>query len=429
MTSAAETPLRSAKFVDSLLLVCFFLWGIGLSLPRNQIIGIGRLHFADALFALPAVLVLASPAISREFRAFVRKHAIVMWLGLAVIACMTLGTATALARGHASVTSGLVVYRQAYYILVLLPVVAYRSQGGGARRLMIAFIWGILTSLCVNLIDMQASGNLAAVARRQLKSLPGQNPAGQMLSLVLPFILWGALAARRRRIRLVMLFVYLLMIVSILLTLSKSAWIAAALGSILVLILPAPRNAPGRRPTSVLLWGGVITLCVILAGAQLSWLTMNEVSASAASGSNEQRIRSALAGITIALEHPFGVGDYYAEFAPDAYVTPVREIADPHNAYAHAATWLGFVGFPLFLILFFYPGLLALARYRRLSADRVPILSMLAVFYLVGANTSGEAVTQPFAWAILGLVIGWASSGSQRTDPAVGTPGPRPTTG
>ena len=166
-----------------------------------------------------------------------------------------------------------------------------------------------------------------------------------------------------------------------------------------------------RSLLKFLLGGGIlIGLTLLFFYEEVSYIYSVELSSSAGSKSNSQRLAAIVSGFLIALDYPFGIGSAY-EVVVENYVGLSNLhwiMPDPHNTVAHVVSYGGIPA----LIMYMAIHLIAVKRiYYGRELDPDIKVTALAIF-VVGVfsmQLSGEYFTQAFWWFLLGLFLAFRS--------------------
>jgi O-antigen ligase len=290
-----------------------------------------------------------------------------------------------------------ILLRQSFYLFVLVPLISCTAMRMGPRPFLNSMLAGVICACLYNIAKFDFS---------VFGSMVGQNSIGEMTSALYPYVLFLTLHEEGKLKRVFSFLVLCMLVLVAFFSLSKGAWVSISISTAIFYIL----LIKGRRWKP--LFASAVFGIVVLAGIFLAFqdtvfrFFFTELSSAEGSGSNEERILSALSGLLIGLIHPVGVGSsHYPEAAATLDIGLLWIQPDPHNAYAHALSWAGILGFLCVAVLLLYPTLLLFKHAGRAGNLVTAYLPMLAGLYLF-ANTSGGLMTQPFFWAFSGVIFG-----------------------
>lgn len=401
--NTSMVPIKTAedaRGIFSLLSawICFpflFLWGIGIGLGEH--FGIAGIGYGDLLFVYTIPLILILLLNNKIYIYYIFDKLNIYFLScLFFIVTLTIGNHVGGHYWEATERDFYILARQSYYFFILIPILTLIAMRVSIHKLLHFFLLGVVF----------ASGyNLANYEFGVFGSVAGQNAIGQQVAMIFPYVFYLLFFSRKK----IQILIYFLLLFLLLLTsffsLSKGSWISILISIILFFILFLRRRGM-RDLFFVLIVIFFISVIFFKYNELINDIILTEISASEGSGSNEQRFASIISGFMIALIYPFGVGgSHYPEAAAMLDVGLLWIQPDPHNVYAHAASWGGIIGFIFFFIIFFYPLFLIIKNRKILNNDYLFYLPMLGGIYFF-ANTSGEHLTQPGYWAFSAILFG-----------------------
>lgn len=375
------------------------LWGVGLGLPGNLHIGIGGIGLGEILFFLYLIILLNDRKFRENIFYTILKLRLFLFIAALFIIIFSVGNFIGIFVFESDIRSVFILFRQVFYLFILIPVFATLATERTAEWYLTAFLLGVIVSVGINFYSWHAVGDSL--------SLPGQNPLGSQISAIFPFVLYCFFKGRAGFFKqLVNLLVLLILLAAALLTWSKAAWVSVLVSSavlIAMLFFGAQSFNTKKRIAGFLIFA-LIILLIKLPG--IMEIVNTEISASTGSRSNEQRILSAVSGIIIGTHYPAGVGGAnYSSAVERLTIDVLWVMPDPHNSYAQVLSWAGILGFPLFLFLFFYPMWLVVRNRKILGEYGFVYISILSGIY-ISANFSGEYLTQPLSWSLFALITG-----------------------
>lgn len=381
----------------------FFLWGVGMSL--NFHLGISGVGYGEMLFLFASVIFAASNKIYSIRISKGMKYYYISAMGF--VSFLSLGSLTGTYLFLADARDIAIIFRQVFYSFMLIPIVMEITRNFDVERLFNILLAAVVISCVLNLIQYDFS---------RFSSLLGQNMLGMHVSILFPYALF-LLITKKGIFRLVAIIVLPILVVSAFFSLSKGAWVSFTLSFFvftMVYIFRKSHSDRGGRNGKILATVILVAFFLIVYGIYEKNRSMvhryisTEISASKGSQSNEERITSIKSSILIAMYYPFGVGGSHYPEAAELLQEEVGLLwvqPDPHNSFAHALSWSGFLGAILFSVLFFYP-LFMLFKYKKnLTRDKYAFyLSLLFGAYFF-ANTTGGHLTQPIFWFVSALIM------------------------
>lgn len=382
---------------DLITWICFpsfFLWGLGMSTGRH--VGFGGIGFGELWFVFISPLILLGFGSNRLMYVLVRLR-IYFLSGMVFLSILAMGNLVGAYQWDPSTRDIFIFLRQAFYLILLVPLVTIVAMRLPPDTLLHFILVGVVFSSIYNLANYEFGA---------FGSLIGQNMIGQQVAMIFPFALYMIWASRRMAGRLLYFMITALLVITSFFSLSKGSWVSILLSSALFAFLYI-----SRKKIQAFLYLGILALLIVGCGyfffyEAITNVVATEITSARGSGSNEQRWAAVLSGVVIALTYPFGIGgSHYPEAAELADVGLLWIMPDPHNTFAHAASWSGVVGFIFFCIIFFYPAYLVIKSRKLLGARYLLYVPLLAGVYFF-ANTSGEHLTQPAYWALSALVFG-----------------------
>ena len=276
-----------------------FFSGMALSLGRQ--IGVAGIGLNELLLVFSILLlILIAPAGVFAYRKFYANHQTTA-LAIFCLACFSAAGYFVGMLFAPDINSLFQFLRLLLFSLLVLalPYVALISRVSNPERDLVILTLGVVVSLVGNWAIFLYGSHIDP-------SLPGQNMIGQQVALFMPFLFYLMIKNKVLWKRLFIFIMVLLFLITSIFSLSKGSWLAI-LGGFLFFTL-----FTGRRG---FYWGiGVAILMIPFAVTyheELIHIFNVEMSASAGSQSNSQRIATILSGFYIAADHPFGVGAAY----------------------------------------------------------------------------------------------------------------------
>lgn len=277
--------------------------------------------------------------------------------------------------------------------------------------------------------------------------LGNPNPVAAVLAIAIPFALFGTLSLPSRRNRWIAAVVLYVLVLALLLTFSRSAWLAVTLGAVLGAIILDWRGVLVLAAVVPLAWGSVVVMPRELAVApsvaeaperegpdvsrppDLVDSTVDRIGNLRERG--DTRGRFTQEGIPIILDHLLlGVGPgRYGGAAATIIPSPVYEEYDTslygyrtiHNFWQHLLGESGALGTAAFLTVL--AGLLirfALAARRTVGRRRVLLAGAATLVLVTGFHSFTEMIYEGnlpalLIWLVLGIASLFAPASSVRT--------------
>jgi len=373
-----------------------FLFG-GVSLSLGSYIGFAGIGINDILLLLAFMMsVFLMNEIDRKaIVAILRRHQMVIAMGGMLFLFLSIGQIAGAVYG-ADFNSIPQLIRAFIYIFIILPlpIIYTTTMRSSVFNILMPMFYGVLISSLLNLFFFSAGLS-------ETTSLVGQNMIGQQVALFMPMSLYLLFSRSTFSYKFVYFIAFLLLIAASFLSLSKASWI----GVIIAVLLFSAYLFRDIR-SLVFIFGLSFFIIYLGADNEIQRLFEMELSSSEGSGSNPQRIASALSGIYIARDYPFGIGSAYEHVAYD-YIQEAGLLwvqPDPHNTLSHIAASGGFGA------LFCYLSICLYAFYRILKSRQITGRSRLALLAILINGVflmqfTGEFYTQSFWWLLLGIFI------------------------
>jgi hypothetical protein len=329
------------------------LWSLGFSLPKNYHVGVAGVGLGEILFLcylpilfLDRIFILNLHKTLYELRFFLVVSTIFTML-------FSIGTLAGALIFDANSRDIFILLRQFLYFFLLVPILATLTSRVSINFYLNSYLIGVLFSCIFNNAANFKDGF------DFFSAFPGQNPLGIQIAIIFPLVIYQFFKKDNGILKvLVNGAIFLIFILSAMLTWSKGAWISVVMSFFLILWM---KNFKINSNNYKNKWAVVIFIIMVLAIifpniSVFSRIFEVEISSSTGSNSNEQRLMAAFASAAIGLKYPFGIGgSNYPLAARQFDIDFFWIMPDPHNAYAHALSWAGIVGFPFFIFLFFYP--------------------------------------------------------------------------
>lgn len=281
------------------------------------------------------------------------------------------------------------------FIVVPLPWVSYRAGLSSPLCDLKVFMLGVMASVFVNWAEFFVGDSA---------SLPGQNGIGNAVALTFPFLIFCFQKTVSNKNKFLFLMMIMLFLLTSLYSWSKGSWIGILLGAMMI-------SLNRRSLLKFLLGGGILVgLTLLFFYEEVSYIYSVELSSSAGSKSNSQRLAAIVSGFLIALDYPFGIGSAY-EVVVENYVGLSKLhwiMPDPHNTVAHVVSYGGIPA----LIMYMAIHLTAAKRiYYGRELDPDIKVTALAIFFVgvFSMQLSGEYFTQAFWWFLMGLFFSFRS--------------------
>jgi O-antigen ligase len=241
------------------------------------------------------------------------------------------------------------VLRFAYFvsIFIALPIIASPRT---ARTAALALVVATVVRLGYEAIPYFLGGNFVLHPSYQFgRWTSNPNTMAGLAAPVLSVALALAVAARRRAARAAYLLLAMMISAAIVLSFSKSAWLAAATGiCVLTVLFWKTLMRPAVVGVSALT---ALALLALPPVRSVPAMMLERWTSAASTISNDERLRYATVAVDLIERHPLlGVG---LEQFPSAYRASTAGTAapdDPHNAYLHVGAELGIPAMTAFVV-------------------------------------------------------------------------------
>ena len=210
---------------------------------------------------------------------------------------------------------------------------AYVSSARRARIVLVAYLVGAALSAavaCLALVAPFPGANVFVDGPRAQGLFKDPNVFGPFLVPAVLMLMEETVAPRLLRLRrLTKLVLLSVMIVGVVFSFSRAAWLNLAVGTFVLLAVLALRRGGGRRAMTLLLVtlvAGAALYGVVAATSSADFLTQR----AAFQDYDAQRFGTQVSGLELAAEHPLGIGPGQFEQVSDlsAHSTYVRAVAE-----------------------------------------------------------------------------------------------------
>jgi O-antigen ligase len=296
-----------------------------------------------------------------------------------------------------------------YTQLVLMALIVWNIY---TSRWMVNYaLWAYLLGAYISAIIVVRNFVAGAVFMEGLTvaryTAAGQDPndLGVLLSIGVPIAIWlGGTQKLNGFIRILVYSFIPMAIFSILLTASRTALIALAVGLFFAIVMPSKLKFRTRAIVLVLLIVGLFYVQSLVPGKTLERL--GQIGSSISSGDLEGRGAIWSQGISLFVANPIlGVGS-------GAFASAIDLQRVAHNVVISIAAETGIIGLALFGTMFL---LVILAAFRHPSPDRYLWLTIIACWTIGSLTLNWEFRKQ--TWMLFALIVSSADSPPQSNQP------------
>jgi len=374
------------------------IWGVGLSLAWIFNLGIKGVGYGEILFVFYIAILLNDSKFRKNLAYTIKRLSLFLSISVVLMIIFFIGNMVGMVFFEINVNTLFIFLRQSLYFFLLIPIIASLVTERSIKWYLLSFLFGVLFASYINYYSYFSYN---------LRCVPGRNVIGYQISVIFPFVLYCTLRECIFYKKIIETFILFSLLFIVFLTWSKGAWLTIIITSfVMICMLVCTKEYIAKHTIKINL---IVTTLILVAliffnFSFISYIVKTEIEVS--SLSTISRIYSIKTAIQLSLKYPFGVGaTNYLQAANIEGIELSHSLTTPHNAYGHILSWVGIIGFPFFLILYFYPLWLVFSNRKILGEYKFIYIPMLLGIYF-SANTGGVYVTQPFVWVLFAMIIG-----------------------